>query len=71
MEHNKKRPLDDENDVRPDDPKKSKVAHDPPTTSQATAHQEIETVGLGDLCDDVIMHIFKFLTNDCLATMSL
>lgn len=72
MEHNKKRPLDDENDdVRPDDTKKSKVAHDPPTTSQAAAHQEIETVGMGDLCDDVIMHIFKFLTNDSLAAMSL
>lgn len=71
MENNKKRPLDDENDdICRDDSKKSKVAYES-TTSLATSHHENEIVGIGDLCDDVIMHIFKFLTNDSLATMAL
>ncbi|VVC44371.1 F-box domain,Leucine-rich repeat domain, L domain-like [Cinara cedri] len=71
MDNTKKRPLDNENDdIRPDDPKKSKVAHEL-TTSQAVTNHENEIVGIGDLCDDIILQIFKFLSNDTLANMAL
>lgn len=69
MDKNYKRPLDDDDDKRPgNDTKKCKATHDTTTSSGSKTANEI--VGLSNLCDDVIMHIFKYLPHDSLANMS-
>lgn len=66
MDNNNKRPFDDDNEYHSESTKKHKVIHDL-STSDSKSTKEI--VGLQNLCDDMIMHIFKYLTHSDLAMM--
>lgn len=60
---NVKRALGDDDESRSDgDLKKIKVVHEPSTSARP--------VGIEDLCDDVVMHVFQYLHNDDLVNMS-
>lgn len=65
MEENTKRPLENE-ECYDSETKKIKVTHEL-TTPQSKLPG---TIGFINLCDDVIMHIFKYLSHDDLANMS-
>lgn len=76
MDKHNKRPLEEEEEDDDDDEdndglqpgndrKKFKATREPATTADTK-----ETVGLSNLCDDVVMHIFKYLPHDSLANMS-
>ncbi|XP_050526769.1 uncharacterized protein LOC126897293 [Daktulosphaira vitifoliae] len=64
MEGNSKRSIDND-DHGEENTKKLKLKHG------ILCSKNSSTINLTDLCDDVIMHIFKFLSHDNLANMSL
>lgn len=66
MEKNNKRPFDDGDQHHGDSIKKLKVVHGP-LTSEPKSTKEV--TGIQNLCDDVIMHIFKYLPHSDLAMM--
>lgn len=73
MDGNKKRPLEDDDDgLHSNDAKKPKIAHEPTLVAASSSHSSSskEVIGLPNLCDDVLMHIFKYLSNDNLANMA-
>ncbi|XP_050424852.1 uncharacterized protein LOC126835980 [Adelges cooleyi] len=66
MDSNNKRSIEND-EYDENDSKKFKVTHEP----FVSCVEYPTAVNLTSLCDDVIMHIFKFLTHDNLANMSL
>ncbi|CAH1711576.1 uncharacterized protein LOC114126985 [Aphis gossypii] len=69
MENSNKRPLEDECQYLHTETKKPKASQVASTTSHPKSSKEI--VGIEDLCDDIIVYLYKFLTHDDLAKMAL
>jgi len=69
MENSNKRPLEDECQYLHTETKKPKASQVTSTTSHPKSSKEI--VGLEDLCDDIIIYLFKYLSHDNLAKMAL
>jgi len=69
MENSNKRPLEDGCEYSHTETKKPKASQVTTTTSHHVSSKEI--VGFKDLCDDVIMYLFKYLSHDNLAKMAL
>lgn len=67
MEMKNKRHLDDGDYHLSDNTKKHKIDHDP-STSETKLTKEV--IGFQNLCDDVIIHIFKYVSNSELAMMT-